>query len=56
MGELEVAIEDYLRTHNQHPKPFVWTKPADLILRKVQKIAERLAPPENQKGTSDSGH
>ncbi len=57
VAELEAAIESYLRTHNQRPKPFVWTKPADLILRKVQKIAERLAPPpENQKRTSDSGH
>lgn len=54
--ELEQAIADYLRTHNERPKPFVWTKPADLILRKVQKVAERLAPPENQKRTSDSGH
>jgi transposase len=55
--ELEAAIEDYLRAHNERPKPFVWTKPADLTLRKVQKIAERLAPPaKNQKRTSDSGH
>jgi transposase len=45
VGELEAAIADYLRTHNERPKPFVWTKPADLILRKVQKVAERLAPP-----------
>jgi transposase len=45
VGELEAAIDSYLRTHNERPKPFVWTKPADLILRKVQKIAERLAPP-----------
>jgi transposase len=42
--ELERAIHDYLRTHNQNPRPFVWTKSADLILRKVQKLAERLAP------------
>jgi transposase len=57
VGELEAAIDSYLRTHNERPKPFVWTKPADLILRKVQKIAERLAPPpKNQKRTSDSGH
>jgi transposase len=55
VGELEAAIADYLRTHNERPKPFVWTKPADLILRKVRKIAERLAPPpKNQKRTSDS--
>jgi transposase len=57
VGELEAAIEGYLRTHNERPSPFVWTKPADLILRKVQKIAERLAPPpKNRKRTSDSGH
>jgi transposase len=42
--ELERAIEDYLRTHNQNPRPFIWTKNADLILHKVQKLAERLAP------------
>ena len=42
--ELERAIDDYVRTHNQNPRPFVWTKSADLILRKVQKLADRLAP------------
>ncbi len=40
--ELEQAIEEYLRTHNEHPRPFIWTKSADLILSKVQKLAERL--------------
>jgi transposase len=45
--ELEQAIADYLRDHNDHPKPFIWTKDATLILRKVQKVAERLAPPKN---------
>ena len=44
VAELERAIEDYLRAHNQRPRPFIWTKSADLILRKVQKLAERLAP------------
>jgi len=56
VDELERAIEDYLGQHNRHPRPFVWTKDADLILRKVQKVAERLAPSENRKRTSDSGH
>jgi len=56
VDELERAIEDYLEAHNRDPRPFVWTKDADLILRKVQKVAERLAPPENPKRTSDSGH
>jgi transposase len=45
--ELEQAIGGYLRAYNAHPKPFIWTKDADLILRKVQKVAERLASPEN---------
>src|SRR5438067_2038117 len=56
VAELERAIEDYLRSHNQRPRPFVWTKDAALILDKVRKLADRLVPPENQKRTSDSGH
>jgi transposase len=48
--ELERAIADYLKTHNARPRPFIWTKDADLILRKVQKVAERLAPPDTQSG------
>jgi len=39
VDELERAIEDYLEAHNRDPRPFVWTKDADLILRKVQKVA-----------------
>jgi transposase len=46
VAELEQAIEDYLRTHNQTPRPFVWTKSADLILDKVRRLAERLALPD----------
>lgn len=45
--ELEAAIEDYLRHQNDKPKPFVWTKGADLILRKIQKVCDRLVPPVN---------
>lgn len=44
--ELERAIEDYLRTNNEKPRPFVWTKSADLILDKVKRTCERLAPPQ----------
>jgi transposase len=32
---LEEAIRTYLQTANQEPRPFVWTKSADEILRKV---------------------
>jgi len=45
VAELEAAIATYLQTHNQQPRPFHWTKSADLILHKVRKLAERLAPP-----------
>ena len=31
---LEAAIESYLRDHNAHCKPFVWTATADTILQR----------------------
>jgi len=33
--DLQAAIKRYLDEHNADPKPFVWTKPADVILAKV---------------------
>ena len=47
VAELEEAINDYLRLQNAKPKPFVWTKSADLILQKVKKVCDRLVPPVN---------
>jgi transposase len=35
VAELEAAILDYLAKHNAEPKPFVWTKTADVILAKA---------------------
>jgi transposase len=35
--DLIAAIEDYLRVHNQDPKPFVWTATAEEILEKVRR-------------------
>lgn len=35
--DLIAAIEDYLRVHNDDPKPFVWTATAEEILAKVQR-------------------
>src|SRR5450759_382412 len=46
-AELERAILDYLAIHNEHPKPFVWTKTADQILANVARYCRR---------TLDSGH
>ena len=33
--ELVSAIEEYIRCHNDDPKPFVWTKRADEIIEKI---------------------
>ena len=44
---LESSIRSYLRTYNENPKPFRWTKTADEILDSVQRFCLR---------TSDSGH
>lgn len=35
--ELVTAIEDYIRQHNQNPKPFIWTAKANDILEKVKR-------------------
>jgi len=38
---LEQAIEAYLDQHNEHPKPFIWTASADLILDRVKRLCQR---------------
>jgi transposase len=35
--ELEQAIYDYIEHNNNNPKPFVWTKNADQIIKKVNR-------------------
>jgi len=45
--QLENAIRHFIEHHNQHPKPFVWTKSADQILESVARFCKR---------TLDSGH
>jgi len=42
--DLELALHDYVRIHNQNPKPFIWTKTATDILQKVtraRKVADK---------------
>lgn len=46
-AELEHAIKVYMRTHNEDPRPFVWTKTADQILASVASFCQR---------TSGAGH
>jgi transposase len=36
--DLQAAIKRYLDQHNADPKPFVWTKPADVILAKLSRL------------------
>jgi len=38
VGGFEAAINRYIREHNHDPKPFVWTKPANTILAKINRI------------------
>ena len=45
--ELETAIRQHIDTHNQDPKPFVWTKSADQIFESLGRFCSRI---------SDSGH
>jgi hypothetical protein len=35
--DLIASIEDYLRVHNDDPKPYVWTATAESILEKVRR-------------------
>ena len=42
VAELEAAIAAYLTNHNATSKPFVWTKSADVILRKVGRARATL--------------
>jgi hypothetical protein len=34
----QAAINRYIAKHNDGPKPFIWTKPADAILAKTSRI------------------
>jgi transposase len=38
VADLQDAIRSYIREHNRNPKPFVWTKPADVVLAKISRL------------------
>jgi transposase len=44
---IKAAIREYITVTNTHPKPFIWTKPADEILASVARFCQR---------TSGTGH
>ena len=56
--QLERAIKEFIKKHNEKPKPFIWTKSADEILSKVANFARRTLKTHTTilKGTYDSGH
>jgi hypothetical protein len=39
---LVAAIEQYVARHNIRPKPFIWTKNARDVLRKIIRASKRL--------------
>ena len=39
---LERAIHEYLTHYNETPRPFTWTKDADMILAKIDRCKEAL--------------
>ena len=44
VAELQEAIHDYLLHHNADPKPFVWTKTAEAILRQERRALDASKP------------
>ena len=56
VADLEATIADYLANHNETSKPFVWTKSADVILRKVERARTTLAAVKNRNQVLESAH
>jgi transposase len=56
VAELEDAINDYLDQHNADPKPFVWTKTADVILEKERRALDALEAVKGGNQPLDSEH
>lgn len=38
IGDLQAAINRFLKQHNDDPKPFIWTKPVNVILPKLSRL------------------
>jgi transposase len=47
VDQLESELTNYLQTRNKNPVPFIWTAPAELILKRVLNVVQ---------STSNSGH
>ena len=44
VAALKRAIREFLEVHNEHPKPLIWTKPADEILASIARLRTALPP------------
>ena len=38
VADLQKSIRSYIRDHNRNPKPFIWTRPADVIINKLARL------------------
>ena len=56
VADLEQAIHDYLDRHNANPKPFVWTKTAEIILEKERRALDLLEAIKAGNQPLDSEH
>ncbi len=56
VAELEEAIHDYLDRHNADPKPFVWTKTADIVLEKERRALDALEAVKARNQPLESEH
>lgn len=43
VAALEIAIDDYLKHHNERCQPFVWMATADAILDKIKRFCDRTS-------------
>jgi transposase len=56
VAELEDAIHNYLDRHNADPKPFVWTKSAEVVLQKERRALNVLERITSRYQASESEH
>jgi transposase len=48
VAALKLAIDEFMRAHNDEPKPFNWTASADEILAKITRFAQRTLAAHSQ--------
>ena len=56
VADLEAAIADDLAKHTATSKPFVWTKSADVLLRKIERARATLTAVKYANQALDSEH